>query len=96
MQLCFHMNLSSTRFAQKYLGKVTLREGKGTGPPGRCSPATPEHVAPSKVTSEAPSLVIPIVKKAGGCQGFGLFLQSNFCCSCRSAQVSAVEGMDYE
>lgn len=88
MQLHFHLHLSNTEFAQKYLGKVTLMEGKSTGPQSRCSPAIPEHVPPSKVTSEAPSLVIPICEKAGDCRGFGLVLQSNGCCSCRSVHPS--------
>lgn len=44
-------------------------EGKGTGPHGRCSPAIPEHVPPSKVTSEAASVVIPIYKKGWGLPG---------------------------
>lgn len=88
MQLCFHLHLRNTKFAQKYLGKVPLKEGKGTEPQGRCSPAIPEHVPPSKVTSEALSLVIPISKKGWDCQGFGLSLQSNACCSCSSAHLS--------
>lgn len=37
MQLLFHLHLSNTKFAQKQLGKVTLREGKGTEPRGRYS-----------------------------------------------------------
>lgn len=53
----------------KYLGKEALMEGKGTGPHGRCSPAIPEHVPPSKVTSEAASVVIPIYKKGWGLPG---------------------------
>lgn len=69
MQLCFHLRVSSTKFAQKYLGKVTLMEGKGTGPQGRCSPAIPERVPPSKATSGAPSPVIPICKKGWGLPG---------------------------
>lgn len=68
MQLCFHFDLSNAKFAQKYLGKVTLMEG--TGPQGRCSPATPEQVPLSRVTSEAPPLVVPICKKGWGLPGF--------------------------
>lgn len=47
MQLHFHLQLSNAKFAQKYLGKVTRREGKGTGPQGRCSSVVPKSAAPS-------------------------------------------------
>lgn len=57
MQLHFHLHLSNTKFAQKHLGKVTLREGKGTGPQDSCSPAVPKPAPPCRAASAAPSLV---------------------------------------
>lgn len=58
MQLLFHLHLSNTKFAQKQLGKVTLREGKGAEPRGRYSPAVPKPAPASPAALEAPSLVL--------------------------------------
>lgn len=97
MQWCFHLHLSSTKFAQKYVGKLTLMEGKGTGHQGRCSLAIPEYVPPSKVASEAPSMVLPTCKKGWRLPGFWVvFAELLLLQVCPSFPVSALEGMDNE